>query len=278
MSTVHTQLSPSTPWARQPTIYLPHGGGPWPFVAMGLPPHEVQALRQWLADLPVRLPAPPRAVLVVSAHWEAPRPTLQTAEKPSLLFDYYGFPPASYALRWDAPGAPALAERVRGLLQSAGIATDTDDARGFDHGTFIPLKVAWPEAQVPTLQLSLIAGLDPAAHLAMGRALAPLRDEGVLIIGSGMSTHNMRAFGDPRFIPAAARFDAWVGTACSAPPADRDAALCAWAMAPDARANHPREEHLLPLMVAAGAARSDPGRTDWQGSFMGLPLRAVWFG
>jgi aromatic ring-opening dioxygenase catalytic subunit (LigB family) len=131
---------------------------------------------------------------------------------------------------------------------------------------------------VPTVQLSLVRGLDPVAHLALGRALAPLRDEGVLILGSGMSTHNLRGFGDPRMIPATERFDAWVGATCAAPPPAREAALVAWRSAPDARLNHPREEHLLPLMVVAGAAGADPGGVDWRGSFAGWRLSAARFG
>ncbi|MFM2246486.1 MAG: hypothetical protein RL071_2560 [Pseudomonadota bacterium] len=263
---------------RQPVIYLPHGGGPWPFVEMGLPRAELDLLRAYLQGLPARLPAPPRALLVISAHWEEAVATVQTAAAPPLLFDYSGFPPASYQLTWPAPGDPALAARVRALLAAAGIPSGEDGARGFDHGTFVPLKVAWPGAAVPTVQLSLVQGLDPAAHLALGRALAPLRDEGVLILGSGMSTHNLRGFGDPRMIPATERFDAWVGATCAAPPPAREAALVAWRSAPDARLNHPREEHLLPLMVVAGAAGADPGGVDWRGSFAGWRLSAARFG
>src|SRR5262245_30307766 len=125
-------------------------------------------------------------MVVVSAHWEAKVPTVMTNAQPSILYDYYNFPPESYRITWPAPGASALAERVRGLLADAGIESAGDGERGYDHGTFIPLKVAFPEADVPTLQLSLQAGLDPTAHISMGKALAPLRDEGVLVVGSGM--------------------------------------------------------------------------------------------
>src|SRR5690606_15330538 len=128
-------------------------------------------------------------------------PTVTTAERPPMLYDYSGFPPESYRVTWPARGNPALANRVRGLLEKAGSKTAADAKRGYDHGTFVPLKLTYPDAEIPTVQLSLKTGLDPAEHLAMGRALAPLRDEGVFIVGSGMSFHNMRAFRDRRFVP-----------------------------------------------------------------------------
>ena len=176
---------------RMPVVFLPHGGGPWPFVEMGLDQAEVDGLAAYTRSV-ARL-ASPKALLVVSAHWEARMPTLMTGEHPPLLFDYYGFPPASYQLTWPAPGDPALAAEVRRLLGDAGFDTAADAERGFDHGTFVPLKLAYADADIPTVQLSLIASLDPAEHLGLGRALSPLRDEGVLVIGSGMSFHNMRS-------------------------------------------------------------------------------------
>ena len=187
---------------RQPTVYVPHGGGPMSYVDLGFPPHEVEAFVQYwrsLADLA------PRALLVVSAHWEEPVPTVMTAERPSILYDYYGFPPESYAITWPAPGEPQLASRVQSLLDAAGIPNGVDGDRGFDHGTFIPLKLTYPDADVPGIQLSLKRGLDPSEHLAIGRALAPLRDDGVFIVASGMTFHNLRIFRDPRAVPAAAR-------------------------------------------------------------------------
>lgn len=266
--------------SRMPVVFLPHGGGPWPFVDLGLPPAEHQALSGWLQALPGRLPAPPRALLVVSAHWEAPVARLQTHPQPPLLFDYYGFPEAAYRLRWDAPGSPALAARVGALLDAAGIAHDTDAERGFDHGSFVPLKVAWPGAEVPTVQLSLLKGLDPTAHLALGRALAPLRDEGVLILGSGMSFHNLPMFFGrvPRELSAARAFHAWLRDTVTAAPAERAHLLRDWAEAPGARAAHPREEHLLPLQVVAGAAGADPGAVLFDGTFLGFPILAAGWG
>jgi aromatic ring-opening dioxygenase catalytic subunit (LigB family) len=164
---------------RQPTLFVPHGGGPWPFVDLGgfISPRDVQTLRAYFEALPAELPRPPRALLVVSAHWEEEAPRVTTAARPSIDYDYDydydGFPPESYTIEWPAPGDPALAAQVVRLLGEAGISATTDARRGFDHGTFIPFKVSWPSADVPTIQLSLKAGLDPTEHLAIGRALAP---------------------------------------------------------------------------------------------------------
>lgn len=262
---------------RMPVVYLPHGGGPWPFVDMGMDKKQVNELIAYLRSVKGLPKTPPKAVLVISAHWEEAVPTVMTAEHPPILYDYYGFPPESYAITWPAPGAPALATRVQHLLEAAGFKTATDPRRGFDHGTFIPLKVTWPDADVPTLQLSLKKGLDPAEHLAMGRALAPLRDEGVFIIGSGMSYHNMRGFFDPSARSSAQTFNAWLREAATATPEERDRRLTQWAKAPAARAAHPREEHLLPLMVIAGAAGEDRGATGFDSVFL-QPISAYHFG
>jgi aromatic ring-opening dioxygenase catalytic subunit (LigB family) len=264
--------------ARLPVIYLPHGGGPWPFVDMGLPKRDVDSLAGYLRELRHLPASQPKALLVISAHWEEAVPTVMTSPRPPILYDYYGFPPESYQITWPAPGHPALAARVRELLSGAGIATAEDAQRGFDHGTFIPLKLTWPDAEIPTVQLSLERGLDPARHLAIGRALAPLRDEGVLIVGSGMSFHNLRAFRDPRSPAVAERFDAWLAETAAAAPSVRDDRLAKWTEAPDARFVHPREEHLIPLMVVAGAAGADRGATTWAGSFMGVKISGYHFG
>lgn len=260
---------------RMPVVYLPHGGGPWPFVDLGLDRGEVERLIAYLQSLRT-LPAP-KALLVVSAHWEEPVPTVMTAERPPMLYDYYGFPPASYEITWPAPGEPRLAEHVRALLGSAGFDTAADPTRGYDHGTFVPLKVTWPEADIPVVQLSQLRSLDPEQHLRMGRALAPLRDQGVLILGSGMSFHNLRAFRNQRARPAADAFDAWLRETVTLDRAARDARLARWDQAPSARTCHPREEHLLPLMVAAGAAGDDRGSIPYSEPFMGMPITAVHF-
>jgi len=262
-----------------PAIYLPHGGGPWPFVDLSglFGSRETRALADYLTGLAERLPRRPAGMVVVSAHWEAKVPTVMTAERPPMLYDYYGFPPESYHITWPAPGDPKLAARVRALLEQAGLPAAEDGRRGFDHGTFVPLKLTFPGADVPTIQLSLEEGLDPARHLAIGRALAPLRDEGVLLVGSGMSYHNLRGFGRPEARADAEAFDAWLQRAAVADPGVRDAELTRWAAAPAARRVHPREEHLLPLMVMAGAAGSDRGRIAYSDTFGGVRVSAVHF-
>lgn len=262
-------------FSRLPALFVPHGGGPWPFVETGIGSRdELDALASYLRGLAALTTHPPRALLVISAHWEERVPTVMTSPRPPMLYDYSGFPPASYHIQWPAPGEPMLAERVRALLEDAGISTASDDTRGFDHGTFVPLKLTYPNADIPTVQLSLKTGLDPAEHIAMGRALAPLRDEGVLIVGSGMTFHNLRGFFDPRSRPVAAAFDGWLREQMVRDADTRERALCAWATAPMAREAHPREEHLLPLMVVAGAAASDPITVDWQGTILGMQLSA----
>jgi aromatic ring-opening dioxygenase catalytic subunit (LigB family) len=218
------------------------------------------------------------ALLCVTAHWEEALPTVSTADKPGMLYDYYGFPPASYQIQWSAPGDPALAARVRALLGAAGIDSAEDPARGFDHGTFVPLKLAFAAADVPCVQLSLRRGLDPAEHLRIGRALRPLRDEGVLIVGSGMSYHNMRGFGRESSFAESVAFDDWLKMSVALPAVERDARLERWSEAPAARACHPREEHLLPLMVIAGAAGADLGRVAYNARVMGVQVSAVQFG
>lgn len=235
-------------------------------------------LADWLRAVGRRF-AHAKALLVISGHWEEPTLTVQSNAAPPLLFDYHGFPPHTYALTWPAPGAPRVAQRVVELLTGAGFPTTTDAARGFDHGVFVPLKVAFPDAQVPTVQLSLHGSLDAALHLKLGRALAPLRDEGVLIVGSGLSFHNMQAMMRPGAgLDRSRRFDDWLTETCSGAPAARDASLAAWEGAPEARYSHPREEHLIPLMVAAGAGAGEAGRHVFGDQVMGVRVSAFEFG
>ena len=230
----------------------------------------------YLSSLGASLPQKPKALLVISAHWEESVTTLISSANPPLLYDYSGFPPHTYELTWPAPGAPQLAERVAELLTAAGLPSATTDTRGLDHGVFIPLKLSFPKANVPTLQLSLTAGLDPSHHLAVGSALAPLREEGVFIIGSGMSYHNMRGFNHAASNIDAEKFDAWLDDCVAS--AERDDMLRAWKKAPAAIACHPREEHLLPLMVVAGAAGSDAGRKAFSDIVMSVRVSAYQFG
>lgn len=264
--------------ARMPVVFIPHGGGPWPFVETGFPKHELEALAGYLRGVHHLPPEPPRALLVVSAHWEAAVPSVMTSPQPPMLFDYSGFPEESYRLSWPAPGNPGLAARVRGLLDEAGILNGEDGTRGFDHGTFVPLMLAYPRAEVPTIQLSLENGLDPAQHIELGRALRPLRDEGVFIVASGMTFHNLRAFRHPSAVPVSETFDAWLRGVMAEEPEARNAALTGWASAPGARQAHPREEHLLPLMVAAGAAGNDRAVLGFGGTAFGVRLSSYHFG
>lgn len=268
---------------RMPALFISHGGGPCFFMDWD-PPDEWDRHRQFLRSLPASLPKRPRALLVISGHWEEPVFTVQANPAPPLLFDYSGFPPHTYKLRWPAPGDPALADRVYDLIRAAGLPAARDPARGYDHGTFVPLKVAFPDADIPCLQLSLANDLDPGRHIALGRALARLRDDGVLIIGSGNTYHNMMVMmrslrGGPRAHPAGREFDAWLTEAVTCPDADeRNRRLAGWSRAPGGRDAHPREEHLIPLHVVAGAADGDIGQKTLEDDVLGVVESAFRFG
>lgn len=239
-----------------PTYFLSHGGGPWSFME-GPMREQLRSLELSLQDVPKQLPDRPRAVLVVSGHWEEPEFTVSSSPAPGMVYDYSGFPEAMYRITYPAPGDPVLAERVRSLLSDAGITCRADAHRGYDHGTFSMLKPMFPNADVPVVQLSLKQSFSATEHLVAGVALAPLREEGVLILGSGFSYHNMRGFG-PQAEQPSALFDRWLRETLASRPDARVSALSRWHQAPAARIAHPREDHLLPLMVAAGAAGDDP--------------------
>lgn len=269
----------SQPTPRLPAIYLSHGGGPWPFMDLGPEMgRTMQPLADHLRSLVGRLPQRPRAVLMVSAHWETPQPTLMTHPRPPMLFDYTGFPPHTYQLQWPATTALDLVPQVQSLLADAGFSVGMDPARGWDHGTFVPLMLVLPQADIPVLQLSLLHDMDPARHLAMGEALAPLREQGVLLLGSGNSYHNMRGFGHASSTAPSHAFDEWLVQTVALPAQERSERLRGWASAPGARACHPREEHLLPLHVMAGAAQGDPGHASLQAFVMAVHNTCVQFG
>ncbi|WP_058187678.1 DODA-type extradiol aromatic ring-opening family dioxygenase [Terracidiphilus gabretensis] len=268
-------MSHSTP--RQPSIFLPHGGGPCFFMDWTWGPADTwHATERFLAGLAATL-APPRALLVISSHWEEAAFTMSTAAHPELIFDYSGFPTHTYKLTWPAPGDPELASQVRALLKDAGLPAAESSTRGYDHGVFVPLKVAFPQAQIPVVTLSLASSLDPALHIAAGRALAPLRDEGVLIVGSGMSFHNLRAYMHPETRDRARAFDHWLTEAVEQPEPIRSTQLANWRTAPNAAFAHPREEHLIPLMVAAGAGGDVPGKRIFSDEPMGAAISAYRF-
>nr|WP_321985238.1 class III extradiol ring-cleavage dioxygenase [uncultured Lichenicoccus sp.] len=262
----------------QPTFFINHGGGPCFFLEPGPMRETWSELETYLRGFMATLSEMPRAILAISGHWEENVATVNAGASPPLLFDYGGFPDYTYRLAWPAPGEPDLAGRVRDLLSAAGISSNTEPTRGWDHGIFVPLKVMLPDADIPLVQLSLQRGLDPATHLAIGRALKPLRSEGVLIIGSGQTYHNMRGFfGGGRIDPKAEAFDAWLRSAMIEGET-RDSALIRWEDAPGARDAQPHEDHLLPLMVAAGAASGEPGTVHFHGHALGKPISGFRFG
>jgi 4,5-DOPA dioxygenase extradiol len=263
-----------------PTLFVPHGGGPCFFMdpAGGPPDPMWQPMQEYLAGLIASLPERPKATLMVSGHWEEKDVTVHAGNGQPLLFDYHGFPEHTYRLRWDAPGAPDVARRVEGLLQDAGFPVREETGRGWDHGIFIPMMVAVPGADIPLVQLSLRKDLDPAAHIAIGRALAPLRDEGVLIVGSGMSFHNLRARG-PQVTPVADEWDAALTAAVTDPdPSARAERVARWEELPHARFAHPEAEHLLPLMVALGAGGDGPAVRDYADHVLGWAVSGYRFG
>jgi aromatic ring-opening dioxygenase catalytic subunit (LigB family) len=275
--------------SRQPAIFLPHGGGPCFFMDWTWGPADTwSATRLFLEGLADTLPAPPKAIVVVSGHWEEVEFTASAAPEPELIYDYSGFPEHTYKLTWPAPGVPELARRVADLLAGAGLPSAVSPSRGFDHGVFVPLKVAFPEAKIPVVSLSLAvprpdssltpSSIDPELHLAAGRALAPLRDEGILLVASGMSFHNLRAYFQPQTLAKSREFDAWLTAAVESPEPVRSKLLAGWREAPSGLFAHPREEHLIPLFVAAGAGGEDPGRRVFNDEPMGAAISAYRFG
>lgn len=239
-------------------LYIPHGGGPLPL--LGDPGYESLAvfLRALNADI-----SGCKAIVLVTAHWEADRPSLCSASSPGMLYDYYGFPDESYQFRYPAPGAPDLAKSVASALAEHGFEAELDAERGYDHGTFVPMMLIRPEADIPILQMSLLSSLDPEQHLALGKALAHVLDQDIALIGSGFSFHNLGALtgrmeGDlEQARTLADEFHGWLDeTVCGADLAmgERHSRLAHWDAAPGARFCHPREEHLLPLHVCFGAA------------------------
>lgn len=252
--TVMPTTAPTPP--RAPVLFVAHGAPPllddagW-----------IAQLARWGQDLPR-----PRAILVVSAHWEARPLTIGATRPVPLIYDFSGFPDRFYRLQYASPGAPELAERVRGLVAGAGLPF-RDSERGLDHGAYIPLMCMVPNAEIPVLQISM-PSLDPAELYKLGQTLAPLRDEGVLIVGSGFLTHNLRSFRGDSVTPAwADEFDRWIGDLLAR--GDHDALLDYRRRAPALRQAHPTEEHLAPILLAAGAAGTDPAR---------FPIDGFWFG
>ena len=246
----------STSFNIAPVLFIPHGGGPMPL--LGEPSHE--ALVKFLRAVPNTF-AKPDAIVLISAHWEEQVATITSAANPSLIYDYVGFPPESYQLTYPAPGHPALASQLQTLLKEADINANLSSSRGFDHGMFVPLMLMYPKGDIPVVQLSLLKNFDPAQHIAVGKALRSLREQNVLILGSGFSFHNMHAFFRPNPNDIGnQQFEAWLIDTCTAASEDAEfshdaaeQALINWKQAPYAKYCHPREEHLLPLHICFGA-------------------------
>jgi aromatic ring-opening dioxygenase catalytic subunit (LigB family) len=254
---------------RLPSYFVSHGGGPWPWIKDMLP-GDFGPLERSLQQMARDVQGDVKAVLCISAHWETNEFTVMTAAQPGMVYDYGGFPDFTYRISYPSPGAPQVAERVAALLEAASLPVRRDGSRGIDHGVYAVTYPAWPNADIPVLQLSIRHDYDPATHLACGRALAPLRDEGVLIVGSGFSYHNMRGFGGAGAAPSA-DFDRWLShSMCAVSPEERTERLLRWDAAPSARACHPAEDHLVPLFVAVGAAEHEVGtRCFHQSDFFG---------
>lgn len=262
---------------RLPSFFLPHGGGPCFFMDWN-PPDTWKGMEKFLRGVMADVPRP-RAVVVISGHWHAPAFTAGAHPAPPLIYDYYGFPPHTYALEYPAKGDPLLAAQIAQMLADAGLPAATDETRGLDHGIFIPFKLIYPDAEVPVVPLSLHEEMDPALHLHAGQALAPLLSQNVLIVGSGMSYHNLRRLMTGQAdTPDAAAFDQWLADSVMAEEAERASQLTAWIHAPGAREAHPEAEHLLPLMIAAGAADDAPAARIYHEKVMSAPISAYRFG
>ncbi len=253
---------------RMPVVFVSHGA---PDAVLNAA-DTVDCWRELGRQIPL-----PSAILVISAHWEANRPTVSLASAPETLHDFSGFAPALHRIRYPAPGAPALAKRVVALLSDAGVTAESHPSRGLDHGAWVPLTAMYPEAQVPVTQLALVRNAGAAAHVALGQALAPLRDEGVLILGSGAITHNfdwLDWHADGEAVPSqkARQFSDWVGAHLAAQDGP---AMLAYRSAPHGAEAHPSEEHFMPLYVALGAADGDkPQRYQPRFTYGGLSMDA----
>lgn len=249
-------------------VYFSHGGGPLPI--LGDPTHR--AMIAFMKKLPSYI-RKPEAILVISAHWEEPVATVISSPNPPLFYDYYGFPEQAYQITYPVPGNPTLSQKILNILSETGIPTGVNPQRGFDHGVFIPLKLMYPDADIPTTQLSLLRGLDPATHLSLGKSLSKLNNENILVIGSGFSFHNLHVFFNQMMgalDPENDAFQEWLIETCTSPldVQTREQALRHWEQAPSARYCHPREEHLMPVLVCAAMA-GKPGEVIFDDQILG---------
>ena len=262
---------------KQPTFFISHGGGPWPYV----PAMKAQFIKSvdWLSAFPKLLSEKPKAILSISGHWEEKEFTVSSAVHPPMIYDYSGFPANTYQVNYSAPGSPEIAARVQELLTKAGIKNQNNPTRGFDHGTFVPLSLMYPNADIPVVSMSIKNNYDPKEHLEMGKALEPLREEGVLIIGSGLTYHNMRGFGSAGAGAVSQQFGQWLENAISNHDIkERSELLENWEQAPAARLAHPEEDHLIPLMSVVGAAGNDLGKVAFVDHAMNVDMATYQFG
>ena len=250
---------------RFPTYFISHGGGPWPWISDWR--NRFQNLEKSLISIAAEQKETPKAVLVISGHWEEASFNLLASDHPSMLYDYYGFPDETYEIIYPAPGASQFAHKTHELLHAANCPSQLDAQRGFDHGAFVPLYVMYPAANVPVYQMSLQRGYNPQAHILAGRAIAALRDAGVLIIGSGLSYHNLSLFNAAAREPSQA-FDYWLNETLFAEPNARLKRVLEWEKAPFARLCHPQEDHLAPLFVALGAAENEPAHCVYHDEYL----------
>ncbi|KAB8123032.1 dioxygenase [Komagataeibacter medellinensis] len=271
------QPATAAPHSIQPVMFLPHGGGPCFFMDW---PDTWDHMAAHLRGIAATLPCRPDGIVVVSGHWETGVPTVTSSPHPSLIYDYHGFPAHTYELRYPVPGSPTLAAQMCHLLDKAGIPNAQDPTRGLDHGVFIPFLLAFPQADIPVVELSLQRDLLAGMELRIGASLQPLRAQNVLIVGTGMTYHNLHHFmgSNPQFNTVSHDFDTWLTHAVEAQPDIRNEALTHWTQAPGAHICHPRPEHLLPLVFAAGAAGQDRGVRDYSDTIMGKALSGFRFG
>lgn len=251
----------------QPTFFLSHGGGPWPWLRKEMP--FLDGLHQSLKDVVKSLSEKPKAIVIVSGHWEEDEFTIMSNLQPPMVYDYYGFPDHTYKIKYSAPGSPELAQKIKALLNENNISSGLNSERGFDHGVYSLLYPMYPEADIPIVQISMKSNFNPSEHFRLGRALASLRQEGVLIIGSGNLFHNLREM--QRSKVQSEQFDSWIRSVVLSQDLEfRNTEILNWENAPFARYCHPREDHLVPLFVALGAAYKE------QGSLVfGEPLMSV---
>lgn len=257
-----------------PVLFISHGGGPWPWMPEMKDLYRITT--EALHDLGKSLR--PKAILMISAHWEEKNFTISTARNPEMIYDYGGFPPHTYSIKYPAPGSPEIAERVSEVLSKAGINLEKNAHRGFDHGAFVPLFCMYPEADIPVIQLSIKSNYSPLDHIRLGEALIPLREEGILITGSGLTYHNLRKFFNQTGAEPSRVFEEWLTKAMLSPGKERIEALLNWEQAPYARDAHPREDHLVPLFVIAGAAGVDSGSRIFSDKVFGIEMATYQFG